>query len=86
MKLPLIPLAEPLKTEWSVRILKLAVALVESCWWLISKDKAMRDKYDGIKARAGLKRAIVTIARHLLLCIRRMLLDNQPYKFEPVTQ
>jgi transposase len=60
-------------------------ALVESCWWLISKDKAMRRKYESIKARAGSKRAIVAIARHLLLCIRRMLLDNQPYRFQPVT-
>lgn len=61
-------------------------ALVESCWWLISKDKAMRKKYDSIKARSGSKRAIVAIARHLLLCIRRMLLDNQPYKFKAVIQ
>ena len=58
--------------------------LVESCWWLISKDKAMRKKYESIKSRSGSKRAIVAIARHLLLCIRRMLLDNQPYRFEPV--
>ena len=60
-------------------------ALVESCWRLISKDKAMRIKYEGIKARSGANRAIVAIARHLLLCIRRMLLDNQPYRFESVT-
>ena len=59
-------------------------ALVESCWWLISKDKTMRRKYENIKARSGSNRAIVAVARHLLLCIRRMLLDNQPYRFEPV--
>ena len=61
-------------------------ALVESSWWLISKDISMRKKYEGIKARSGSKRAIVAIARHLLLCIRRMLLDNQPYIFEPLTE
>lgn len=61
-------------------------ALVESCWLLISKDKAMRRKYDGIKARSGSKRAIVAIARHLLLCIRRMLFINRPYRFEKVTK
>ena len=61
-------------------------ALVESSWFLISKDKTMRKKYDGIKARSGSKRAIVAIARHLLLCIRRMLLDNQPYRIETITQ
>ena len=38
-------------------------ALVESCWQLIRKDKAMRKKYEKIKARAGGKRAIVDIAR-----------------------
>jgi len=59
-------------------------ALVESCWHLIRKDKAMRKKYEQIKARAGGKRAIVAIARKLILCIRRLLLDNRPYLFEPV--
>jgi transposase len=60
-------------------------ALVESCWMLIRKDKAMRRKYEQIKARAGGKRAIVAIARKLILCIRRLLLDNRPYKYEPVS-
>jgi transposase len=59
-------------------------ALVESCWQLIRKDKAMRKRYEQIKARAGGKRAIVAIARRLLLCIRRLLLNNRPYVFESV--
>ena len=59
-------------------------ALVESCWHLINKDKAMRKKYEQIKARAGGKRAIVAISRKLILCIRRLLLDNRPYEYEPV--
>ena len=59
-------------------------ALVESCWHLIRKDKAMRKRYEQIKARAGGKRAIVAVARKLLLCIRRLLLDNRPYVFESV--
>jgi len=58
-------------------------ALVESCWLLIRKDKAMRKKYEQIKARAGGKRAIVAISRKLMLCIRRLLLDNRPYVYEP---
>jgi transposase len=57
------------------------VALVEAAWWLIRKDKAMRNKYEKIKARAGAKRAIVAVARNLLLRMRRMLLDNSPYAF-----
>lgn len=56
--------------------------LVESSWWLIRKDRQMRIKYEKIKARAGAKRAIVAIARILLLRIRRMILDSQPYAFE----
>jgi transposase len=60
-------------------------ALVESCWFLIRKDKAMRKKYEAIKIRAGAKRAIVAIARNLLLRIRKMLLDNHPYVFDPIT-
>ena len=57
-------------------------ALVESCWHLIRKDKAMRKKYEQIKARAGGKRAIVAVSRKLILCIRRLLLDNRPYVYE----
>lgn len=58
----------------------LRAMLVESSWILISKDSTMRAKYDAIKHRAGGKRAIVAIARKLLLCARRMLLDNCYYK------
>ena len=53
--------------------------LVEASWTLITKDGAMRDKYERIKARAGAKRAIVAIARTLLLRSRRILLDGCPY-------
>jgi len=60
-------------------------ALVESCWHLIRKDKAMRNKYEQIRARAGGKRAIVAISRKLLLCIRRLLIDNRPYVYESVS-
>ena len=51
--------------------------LIEAAWFLIGKDQGMRRKYEQIKARAGAKRAIVAVARHLLLCTRRMLLDRQ---------
>lgn len=53
--------------------------LVEVAWRLIAKDPAMREKYEHIKARAGSKRAIIAIARIILLRTRRMLLDRQPY-------
>jgi transposase len=53
--------------------------LVEASWMLITKDKVMREKYERIKARSGAKRAIVAIARTLLLRSRRILLDRCPY-------
>jgi len=57
----------------------LRTALVEASWKLITKDGVMQEKYERIKARAGSKRAIVAIARTLLLRTRRMLLDDIPY-------
>ena len=54
-------------------------ALVEASWVLIRKDEAMKEKYERIKAHRGGKRAIVAIARMLLLRLRRMLLDGTPY-------
>jgi transposase len=56
--------------------------LVEASWRLITKDMAMREKYDRIKSRAGGKRAIVAIARMLLLRLRRILLDGRLYVLE----
>ena len=57
----------------------LRAALVEASWKLITKDGVMQEKYERIKARAGSKRAIVAIARTLLLRTRRMLIDNTQY-------
>jgi transposase len=54
--------------------------LVESTWILITKDPAMRLKYLKLKNLRGGKRATIAIARKLLLIIRRMLLDNVPYR------
>ena len=53
--------------------------LVEAAWRLVSKDQRMRRKYEQLKGRAGSKRAVVAVARLLLLCTRRMLLDGQTY-------
>jgi transposase len=62
----------------------LRAILVEASWKLITKDGAMRDKYERIKARSGAKRAIVAIARTLLLRSRRILLDDCPYGLEVI--
>jgi transposase len=56
--------------------------LVEASWTLIRKDQAMREKYERIKIRSGGKRAIVAIARTLLLRMRRMLLDKRAYTLQ----
>jgi len=39
----------------------------------------MREKYDRLKSRSGGKPAIVAVARTLLLRMRIILLDNNPY-------
>jgi transposase len=56
--------------------------LVEASWILISKDPMMREKYDRIKIRSGGKRAIMAIARTLLLRMRRMLLNKKAYELQ----
>lgn len=55
------------------------VCLVESSWHLIVKDLFWRDKYMKLKYRRGAKRAIIAIARNLIIRIRRILLNNEPY-------
>lgn len=57
----------------------LRALLVEASWILIGRDKAMRQIYERIKRQAGPKRAIIAIARRLLLCIRRMMIDKRSY-------
>ena len=58
----------------------LRAVLVQVAWQLIRKDPAMKEKYERIKIRAGGKRAIVAIARTLLLRVRRIWLDATPYQ------
>ena len=53
--------------------------LVESSWILITKDPVMRLRYNRLKAMKGGKRAIIAIARKLIIRIRRILLDKEPY-------
>ncbi len=60
----------------------LRAILVEASWKLITKDQVIREKYERIKIRSGGKRAIVAIARTLLLRMRRMLLAKQAYALD----
>ena len=62
----------------------LRAALIEASWQLIRKDEHVRDTYKRIAHRAGGKRAIVGIARRLVLCLRRMLLDSRTYSLKKV--
>jgi transposase len=57
----------------------LRATLIQASCALIRKDGVMREKYDRLKSKSGGKRAIVAIARTLLIRMRRMLLDNNPY-------
>lgn len=52
---------------------------VEGSWILITKDPFMRSKYQKLKSRKGAKKAIIAIARMLIIRVRRILLHNEPY-------
>jgi transposase len=54
--------------------------LVQVAWHLIRKDQSMREKFERIKIRSGARRAIVAVARTLLLRVRRMWLSLVPYR------
>jgi transposase len=58
---------------------RVRTCLVESSWILIQRDPVMRFKYNRLKSKKGAKRAIIAIARKLIIRIRRILLNNEPY-------
>ena len=58
---------------------RVRTCLVESSWLLITKDPLMRLTYNRLKAMKGAKRAIIAIARKLIIRIRRILLNSEPY-------
>ena len=53
--------------------------LIQASWRLIAQDEELKVKYTAIKARAGGKRAIVAVARNLLLRCRKMILNGQSH-------
>lgn len=54
--------------------------LVEAGWIAIRFDQQLADVYRRIKVRQGGKRAIVAVARRLLLRVRRLWLDGRCYE------
>lgn len=68
--------------NWRVR-----KALIESGWILIGRDPCMRRAYLRLKSGKGAKRAIIAIARKLIIILRSMVLGNMPYgRVRPVVQ
>ncbi|HXX33222.1 MAG TPA: IS110 family transposase [Thermodesulfobacteriota bacterium] len=53
---------------------------VEGSWILITKDPLMRLRYKKLKAMKGAKRAIIAIARRMMIQVRRILLSREPYR------
>lgn len=53
--------------------------LIEVAWRAMAKDPPLRQKFDQLKHRTGVKRAIVAIARIVLIRTRRLLLDHREY-------
>ena len=58
---------------------RVRTCLVEASWILIQKDRGLRKKYDRLKQWKGAKRAIIAMARHLIIRVRRILLNQEPY-------
>jgi len=58
----------------------LRAILTEVAWTAIKKDHGLRMVYDNLKFRRGAKKAILAVARRLLLRCRRVLLDRRPYR------
>jgi transposase len=56
-------------------------ALVEAAWRVVRQGAAWRRVYDGIKKKAGGKKAIVAVARRLLVVMAAMLRDGTNYNF-----
>lgn len=54
--------------------------LVEAAWRAIEEDPSLKKVYDRIKMSAGGKRAIVAVARRLLIRARACLQRKEPYK------
>ena len=54
-------------------------ALVEASWRVIRQSAAWERVYQGIKKRAGGKKAIVAVARRLLCVMYAMLRDGKNY-------
>jgi transposase len=54
----------------------LRATLIETSWRLVCRDEKVMLFYEQLKARAGAKRAIVAVARRLIINIRKILLTQ----------
>ena len=63
---------------------RLRKVLTEAAWVSIGKDPSLRAFYDRLKVRSGGKRAIVAIARKLLMLARRLVLTGEIYQPQPI--
>jgi len=57
----------------------LRALLIEAAWVFVRKNASANEIYTRIRARAGSKRAIVAIARRLLIIGRRLLIHKKMY-------
>ena len=56
-------------------------ALVEAAWRVVRQSAAWRRVYDQVKTKAGGKKAVVAVARRLLVVMAAMLRDGTNYNF-----
>lgn len=60
----------------------LRATLIEASWTAIQKDPTLKNKYEKIKLRSGGKRAIVAIARNLVVRLWVMLNKKETYQIK----
>lgn len=60
--------------------------LVQAAWTAIRRDEELRYLFEGIAARAGVKRAIVAIARKLIIRLRACFRDQRLYEPREIRQ
>jgi len=58
--------------------------LVQCAWVAVRHDKGLQETFHRIASRAGVKRAIVAVARRLIGRIRACFRTNSAYKYDPV--
>ncbi len=57
----------------------------EAAWRAIKQDRDLKEFFERLTPRTGKKRAIVAVARKLIVLIRAAMKTGQPYQMNPIS-